>query len=172
MKDKLLFIDDTPGLNPQEMRARIKRIARGQGNPGLIMVDYLQLMQIAGSSEGRTQEISEISRGLKELAKELECPIIALSQLNRASASRTDRRPQLQDLRESGAIEQDADIVMFLYRDDYYNPDTDEPNTTEVIISKQRNGPVGTIKLVWQGEYQRFLNKSMFTEVDEPMPWV
>jgi replicative DNA helicase len=158
MKDKLLFIDDTPGLNPQEMRARIKRIAREQGNPGLIMVDYLQLMQIAGSSEGRTQEISEISRSLKAIAKEFECPVIALSQLNRGVEQRPNKRPMNSDLRESGAIEQDADVILFIYRDEYYHEDSPDKGMAELIIGKQRNGEIGTCRAAFIGKYTRFDN--------------
>lgn len=158
MKDKLLFIDDTPGLNPQEMRARIKRIAREHGNPGLIMVDYLQLMQIAGSSEGRTQEISEISRSLKAIAKEFECPVIALSQLNRGVEQRPNKRPMNSDLRESGAIEQDADVILFIYRDEYYHEDSPDKGIAELIIGKQRNGEIGTCRAAFIGKYTRFDN--------------
>lgn len=158
MKDKLLFIDDTPGLNPQEMRARIKRIAREHGNPGLIMVDYLQLMQIAGSNEGRTQEISEISRSLKAIAKEFECPVIALSQLNRGVEQRPNKRPMNSDLRESGAIEQDADVILFIYRDEYYHEDSPDKGIAELIIGKQRNGEIGTCRAAFIGKYTRFDN--------------
>lgn len=158
MKDKLLFIDDTPGLNPQEMRARIKRIAREHGNPGMIMVDYLQLMQIAGSSEGRTQEISEISRSLKAIAKEFECPVIALSQLNRGVEQRPNKRPMNSDLRESGAIEQDADVILFIYRDEYYHEDSPDKGIAELILGKQRNGEIGTCRAAFIGKYTRFDN--------------
>lgn len=158
MKDKLLFIDDTPGLNPQEMRARIKRITREHGNPGMVMVDYLQLMQIAGSSEGRTQEISEISRSLKAIAKEFECPVIALSQLNRGVEQRPNKRPMNSDLRESGAIEQDADVILFIYRDEYYHEDSPDKGIAELIIGKQRNGEIGTCRAAFIGKYTRFDN--------------
>ncbi len=158
MKDKLLFIDDTPGLNPQEMRARVKRITREHGNPGMIMVDYLQLMQIAGSSEGRTQEISEISRSLKAIAKEFECPVIALSQLNRGVEQRPNKRPMNSDLRESGAIEQDADVILFIYRDEYYHEDSPDKGIAELIIGKQRNGEIGTCRAAFIGKYTRFDN--------------
>ena len=124
----------------------------------LVVVDYIQLMSSGGRNDNRQQEISEISRSLKGLARELNVPIIVLSQLNRAVESRTDHRPMLSDIRESGAIEQDADVIMFLYRDDYYNPETEEKNVAEVIIAKQRNGPTGTIKLAWQPKYTRFVN--------------
>lgn len=158
MKDKLLFIDDTPGLNPQEMRARVKRITREHGNPGLIMVDYLQLMQVAGTSEGRTQEISEISRSLKAMAKEYSCPVIALSQLNRGVESRPNKRPMNSDLRESGAIEQDADVILFIYRDEYYHEDSPDKGIAELIIGKQRNGEIGTCRAAFIGKYTRFDN--------------
>jgi replicative DNA helicase len=158
MKDKLLFIDDTPGLSPQELRARVRRIAREHGNPGMIMVDYLQLMQIAGSSEGRTQEISEISRSLKAIAKEFDCPVIALSQLNRGVEQRPNKRPMNSDLRESGAIEQDADVILFIYRDEYYNEDSPEKGIAELIIGKQRNGEIGTCRAAFIGKYTRFDN--------------
>jgi len=158
MKDKLLFIDDTPGLNPQEMRARVKRISREHGNPGMIMVDYLQLMQIAGSSEGRTQEISEISRSLKAMAKEFDCPVIALSQLNRGVEQRPNKRPMNSDLRESGAIEQDADVILFIYRDEYYHEDSPDKGIAELILGKQRNGEIGTCRAAFIGKYTRFDN--------------
>lgn len=158
MKDKLLFIDDTPGLNPQELRARIRRITREHGNPGLIMVDYLQLMTVAGASEGRTQEISEISRSLKGIAKEFECPMIALSQLNRGVEQRPNKRPMNSDLRESGAIEQDADVILFIYRDEYYHEDSPDKGIAELIIGKQRNGEIGTCRAAFIGKYTRFDN--------------
>jgi replicative DNA helicase len=158
MKDKLLFIDDTGGLNPQEMRARVRRIAREHGNPGMIMVDYLQLMTVAGGGEGRTQEISEISRSLKGIAKEFECPMIALSQLNRGVEQRPNKRPMNSDLRESGAIEQDADVILFIYRDEYYNEDSAEKGIAELIIGKQRNGEIGTCRAAFIGKYTRFDN--------------
>ena len=128
----------------------------------LILVDYLQLMQLEGNSESRQQEISAISRGLKSVAKEMECPVVALSQLSRAPELRSDHRPILSDLRESGAIEQDADVVMFLYRDEYYHEDSEKKNIGELIIAKHRNGPTGNIELVWKGEYTKFLNKENF----------
>jgi len=158
MKGAPLFIDDTGGLTPQDMRARIRRVAREHGEPSLIMVDYLQLMQVAGASEGRTQEISEISRSLKGMAKEYNCPMIALSQLNRGVEQRPNKRPMNSDLRESGAIEQDADVILFIYRDDYYNEDSPEKGVAELIIGKQRNGEIGTSRAAFVGKYTRFEN--------------
>lgn len=158
LKDRKLFIDDTAGISPTEMRSRVRRIARehGEGKIGLIMIDYLQLMQIPGSSEGRTNEISEISRSLKSIAKEMECPVVALSQLNRSLENRPNKRPVNSDLRESGAIEQDADIIAFVYRDEVYNEDTPYKGIAEIIIGKQRNGPIGTCRLSFVGKYTRF----------------
>jgi replicative DNA helicase len=151
-----MFIDDTPALTPTEMRARARRLVREHGQLGMIMIDYMQLMQVAGSTENRATEISEISRNLKGLAKELKCPVIALSQLNRSLEQRPNKRPVMSDLRESGAIEQDADLIMFIYRDEVYNPDSAEKGMAEVIIGKQRNGPIGTINLTFRGEFTRF----------------
>ena len=154
-----LYIDETAALTSSELRARARRMARQFGTLGLIVIDYLQLMSgSSGSDENRATEIGEISRGLKALAKELQCPVIALSQLNRSVESRTDKRPMMSDLRESGAIEQDADIIMFIYRDDYYNKDSKEPGVTEIVIGKQRNGPVGTVKLAFIKPLTRFEN--------------
>ncbi|MDR0217225.1 MAG: replicative DNA helicase [Comamonas sp.] len=164
-----LHIDETPGLTPIELRANARRLARQCGKLGLIVVDYLQLMSGSGGAGGdnRATELGEISRGLKMLAKELQCPVIALSQLNRSVEQRTDKRPMMSDLRESGAIEQDADIIMFIYRDDYYNKDSKEPNIAEVIIGKQRNGPTGTVKLFFQKNQTRFENLAQGYGSDE-----
>ncbi|MBB5322714.1 replicative DNA helicase [Marinobacter oulmenensis] len=157
LKDKPLYIDDTPGLSPTEMRARARRVARENGGEiGLIMVDYLQLMRVPGNTEGRTAEISEISRSLKGIAKELNCPVVALSQLNRSLEQRPNKRPVNSDLRESGAIEQDADVIMFVYRDEVYNEDTTDKGIAEIIIGKQRNGPIGTTRLAFIGHLTRF----------------
>lgn len=154
-----IFIDDTPGITLMELRAKARRLKAEHGL-GLIAIDYLQLMQSNGRIENRQQEISEISRSLKALARELEVPVIALSQLSRAVESRINKRPQLSDLRESGSIEQDADLVLFIYRDEYYNPESDKKGIAELIIAKQRNGPVGTIETVFMKDYTRFENKS------------
>ncbi len=159
LKNKPLYIDDQPGISPNEMRTRARRIVREHGEIGMIMVDYLQLMQIkTGKSEGRTAEISEISRSLKALAKEMNCPVVALSQLNRSLEQRPNKRPVNSDLRESGAIEQDADVIMFIYRDEVYNEDSPEQGVAEIIIGKQRNGPIGTTRLAFIGKYTRFEN--------------
>jgi len=171
LKDRKLFIDDTAGISPTEMRSRVRRIARehGDGKVALIMIDYLQLMQIPGYSEGRTNEISEISRSLKAIAKEMECPVIALSQLNRSLENRPNKRPVNSDLRESGAIEQDADIISFVYRDEVYNEDTPYKGVAEIIIGKQRNGPIGTCRLSFVGKFTRFedLSPDAYQDFDD-----
>ncbi len=151
-----MYIDDSPALSPSEMRSRARRLARENGGLSLIVVDYLQLMQVPGSKEGRTNEVSEISRNLKALAKELNIPVIALSQLSRKNEERQDKRPMLSDLRESGAIEQDADLIMFVYRDEVYNPDSQEKGTAEIIVGKHRNGPIGMVRLTFTGQFCRF----------------
>jgi replicative DNA helicase len=158
LKDVPLFIDDTPALTPTEMRSRARRVMREHGELGMIMVDYLQLMQVAGSGEGRTAEISEISRNLKAIAKEFKVPMVACSQLNRSLEQRPNKRPVNSDLRESGAIEQDADVIMFIYRDEVYHEDSEDKGTAEIIIGKQRNGPIGTCRLAFIGQYTRFEN--------------
>ncbi len=153
-----LFIDDTPAMTPIEVRARCRRLAREHGPLGLVVLDYLQLMQASGSSDNRVGEISEISRSLKALAKELNVPVIALSQLNRNLEQRPNKRPVPSDLRESGSIEQDADLIVFIYRDEVYHPDSPDKGTAEIIIAKQRNGPIGTVRLTFLGQYTRFEN--------------
>jgi replicative DNA helicase len=153
-----MFIDDTPALSPGELRSRARRVAREHGELGLIVIDYLQLMQVPGTRENRTTEISEISRALKALAKELNVPILALSQLNRGLEQRPDKRPVMSDLRESGAIEQDADLILFIYRDEVYNKETQHKGIANIIIAKQRNGPIGDITLTFLGKYTRFEN--------------
>ena len=152
-----IFIDDTPGITVSEIRAKCRKL-KLEKNIGLVIIDYLQLVQGSGKTSSREQEIAEISRSLKILAKEIEVPVIALSQLSRAVEARPDHRPMLSDLRESGSIEQDADIVMFLYRDDYYNEDSEKKNIAEVIIAKQRAGSTGTVELAWLGKYTKFAN--------------
>ena len=156
LKDRPLFIDDSAAVTPMEMRARARRIVREHGQLGMIVVDYLQLMQIKGTSENRVNEISEISRSLKLLAREFECPVIALSQLNRGLEQRPNKRPVMSDLRESGAIEQDADLIAFIYRDEVYNEDSPDKGTAEIIIGKHRNGPIGTVRLSFLGQFTRF----------------
>ncbi|MFT5220951.1 MAG: replicative DNA helicase [Planctomycetota bacterium] len=152
-----LFIDDSAALTPTELRARTRRLKREHGLD-LVVIDYLQLMQVSGGSENRATEISEISRSLKSLAKELEVPVIALSQLNRSVEQRPDKRPVMSDLRESGSIEQDADVILFIYRDEVYNPDSPDKGTAEILIRKQRNGPIGMVRLAFLGQYTRFEN--------------
>ena len=156
-----LIIDDTPGISISELRSKCRKYKLEHGLD-IIIIDYLQLMtgSVGSKNESRQQEISEISRSLKGLARELNVPVIALSQLSRAVEQRTDKRPMLSDLRESGAIEQDADVVMFIYRDEYYNKDSEFKKQAEIIIAKQRNGPVGTVNLAWLGEYTKFANLS------------
>ncbi|QQD22458.1 replicative DNA helicase [Oceanospirillaceae bacterium ASx5O] len=159
LKDLPLYIDDTPALTPQEMRARARKVYRENNNDlAMIMVDYLQLMRVSGKSEGRTQEISEISRTLKAIAKEFNCPMVALSQLNRSLEQRPNKRPVMSDLRESGAIEQDADIIQFIYRDEVYNEDSPDKGVAEIITGKHRNGPIGIDRLAFIGKYTRFEN--------------
>jgi replicative DNA helicase len=158
LNDAPIFIDETPALNSLELRARARRLHRQCGKLGLIIIDYLQLMSSVTSGENRATEISEISRSLKGLAKELNCPVIALSQLNRSLEQRPNKRPVMSDLRESGAIEQDADVILFIYRDEVYNPDSDDKGSAEIIIGKQRNGPIGTVRLTFLGEHTRFEN--------------
>ncbi len=157
LSEAKLFIDDTPALSPGDIRARARRMKRKHGL-GLIVVDYLQLMSVPGANENRATEISEISRGMKALAKELNVPVIALSQLNRSLESRTDKRPIMSDLRESGAIEQDADVIVFIYRDEVYNEDSPDKGMAEIIIAKQRNGPIGKSVLTFLGRYTKFEN--------------
>lgn len=158
LSETKILIDDTPALSPTEVRARARRVVREHGELSVIAIDYLQLMAIKGGSENRTNEISEISRSLKALAKELNVPVIALSQLNRELEKRPNKRPVMSDLRESGAIEQDADLIVFVYRDEVYNEDSPDKGTAEIIIGKQRNGPIGTVKLRFEGRYSRFDN--------------
>jgi replicative DNA helicase len=158
MHEAPIYIDETPALNPIDLRARARRLHRQCGKLGLIVIDYLQLMSSSGHGENRATEISEISRSLKSLAKELNVPVMALSQLNRSLENRPNKRPQMSDLRESGAIEQDADVIMFIYRDEVYNPETPDKGTAEIIIGKQRNGPIGMVRLTFMGEYTRFEN--------------
>ncbi|MEB0164931.1 replicative DNA helicase, partial [Glaciimonas sp. CA11.2] len=158
MNDAQLYIDETPALSSMELRARARRLSRQCGKLGLIIIDYLQLMSGNTAGENRATEISEISRNLKGLAKELQCPVIALSQLNRSLEQRPNKRPIMSDLRESGAIEQDADVILFIYRDEVYNPDSQEKGTAEIIVGKQRNGPIGSLRLTFLGQYTKFEN--------------
>lgn len=157
LSEAQVFVDDTPALSPTDLRARARRLKREHGL-GMIVIDYLQLMQVSGSTENRATEISEISRSLKALAKELEVPVVALSQLNRSLEQRPNKRPVMSDLRESGAIEQDADVIVFIYRDEVYNQDSPDKGTAEIIIGKQRNGPIGTTRLTFLGKYTKFEN--------------
>lgn len=158
MNEVQIYIDETPALSSIELRARSRRLARQCGKLGLIIIDYIQLMSASSPGENRATEISEISRNLKGLAKELNCPVIALSQLNRSLEQRPNKRPVMSDLRESGAIEQDADVILFIYRDQVYNPDSPDKGTAEIIVGKQRNGPIGTVRLTFLGEYTKFDN--------------
>ena len=158
MQNAQVYIDETPGLTAVDLRARARRLARQCGRLGMIVIDYIQLMSSSGGGENRATEISEISRALKSLAKELDCPVVCLSQLNRSLEQRPNKRPVMSDLRESGAIEQDADVILFIYRDEVYNPDSPDKGTAEIIIGKQRNGPIGTVRLTFQGESTKFLN--------------
>ncbi|MCC5826957.1 replicative DNA helicase [Alkalimonas sp.] len=162
-----MYIDDASGLTPTEVRSRARRVAREHGGLSMIMVDYLQLMTVPGMSENRTLEIAEISRSLKALAKELKVPVVALSQLNRSLEQRADKRPVNSDLRESGSIEQDADLIMFIYRDEVYNDDSADKGSAEIIIGKQRNGPIGRVRLTFHGQYSRFDNYAGTYRFDE-----
>ena len=170
LREKQLYIDDTAALTPNDLRARARRIKREAGGLKMIMVDYLQLMRPSRDQDNRTNEISEISRSLKAIAKEMKCPLVACSQLNRSLESRNDKRPYMSDLRESGAIEQDADVILFIYRDEVYNEDTGDKGIAEIIIGKQRNGPVGTIKLTFTPELTRFDNHVASDVYDTRMP--
>ena len=175
LHNKKLYIDDSTALPPSEVRSRCRRIAKdNDGKLGMVMVDYLQLMKVPGLGDNRVGEISEISRSLKALAREMNCPVVALSQLNRSLENRPNKRPIMSDLRESGAIEQDADLIMFIYRDEVYNENSDAKGTAEIIIGKQRNGPIGTVRLSFEGQFTRFGNltpdfyqTASFSEPDE-----
>jgi replicative DNA helicase len=158
MKSAPIYIDDSGALTPTEVRARARRLKRERGGLGLIVIDYLQLMQVSGTKENRATEISEISRSLKALAKELQAPVIALSQLNRGVEQRTDKKPVMSDLRESGAIEQDADVIIMIYREEVYEPETPRKGIADIIVTKQRNGPIGEVHLTFLGKYTRFEN--------------
>ena len=170
LREKPLYIDDTAALTPNDLRARARRVKREAGGLRMIMVDYLQLMRPSREQDNRTNEISEISRSLKAIAKEMKCPVVACSQLNRSLESRNDKRPYMSDLRESGAIEQDADVILFIYRDEVYNEQTEDKGMAEIIIGKQRNGPVGTIKLTFTPELTRFDNHVDSDVYDTQMP--
>jgi replicative DNA helicase len=161
LSEAKMFIDDSPNVSALEIRAKTRRIQAEYGL-GLIVIDYLQLMQSRGRTESRQQEVSEISRSLKALARELSVPVVALSQLSRAVEMRQNKRPSLADLRESGSLEQDADLVCFLYREDYYEPETEKKGITELIIAKHRNGPIGTIDLLFQKEFSKFVGLEKF----------
>lgn len=171
LNDARIFIDETPALTARDVRARARRLHRQHGGLGLIVLDYIQLMAGNSKDQNRTAEVSEISRSLKALARELNVPIIALSQLNRSVEQRQDKRPMMSDLRESGAIEQDADLIVFLYRDEYYNKDSPDKGLAEVIIAKQRNGPTGTVRLAFLGQYSRFESAAIGYGDGEPQPW-
>ncbi len=173
LKDKPLYIDDTPALTPGELRTRTRRMAREAGGVGLIVVDYLQLMRVAGRPENRTNEISEISRSMKALAKEMRCPVIALSQLNREVEKRADKRPMMADLRDSGAIEQDADLILFIYRDEVYNEESSDKGVAEINIGKQRNGVTGRVRLSFLGHLTKFeeLAPDRFEQYEEQAPY-
>jgi replicative DNA helicase len=168
LSETRIFIDDTPSITPMQLRTKCRRLYAEHGLD-MVMIDYLQLMQSdrSGGGGNRVQEIGDISRGLKQLARELDVPVVAAAQLSRAVESRQDKRPMLSDLRDSGSIEQDADIVMFIYRDDYYNPDTsDRPGIAEIAIAKHRNGPTATIDLFWNGELASFANLQRSKEMN------
>ena len=175
LHQKKLYIDDSTALPPSEVRSRCRRIAKDNGGRlGLVLIDYLQLMKVPSMEGNRVGEISEISRSLKALAREMKCPVVALSQLNRSLENRPNKRPIMSDLRESGAIEQDADLIMFIYRDEVYNENSDAKGIAEIIIGKQRNGPIGTIRLAFEGQFTRFVNLTpemyrgaTFSEADE-----
>jgi replicative DNA helicase len=167
MRSAPIFIDDSGALTPTEVRARARRLKRERGL-GLIVIDYLQLMQVPGTKENRATEISEISRSIKALAKELQVPVIALSQLNRGVEQRTDKKPVMSDLRESGALEQDSDLIMLIYREEVYEPDTPRKGIADIIIAKQRNGPIGEVHLTFLGKYTRFENLASGAYGHEP----
>ena len=176
VQEARLFIDDTPALSPAELRARARRIARDLSAQAghkldLVIVDYLQLMQVPGFADNRVAEVSEVSRALKGMAKELNVPVIALSQLNRGLEQRPNKRPVMSDLRESGAIEQDADVIVFIYRDEVYDKDSADKGIAEVIIAKQRNGPIGLVKLAWRGQFTRFEGYVEAAAVPAPPAW-